>query len=230
MDGTLVDTEGYWMAAETELIEAHGGRWSPQDALAVVGMGLVEAAEIFKSHGVTLTTREIIDWMTDRVMQQVETSVPWRPGARELLAELREAGISTALVTMSEHRMAAKIVEAIGFAAFDLIIGGDDVSRAKPDPEPYLLAARTLGVDISQCIALEDSVPGLRSAVASGAVSIGIPLHAVLAPASSHTLWESLDGKTLADLLTLFVEQTADSPHAIHAPPAPSISEDASHV
>ena len=208
MDGTLIDSEEYWMAAEIELVSAHGGVWTHQDGLGVVGMGLSDTARILKSRGVALPTQEIVDRLTDRVLEQVATAVPWRPGARELLAMLRAAGIPTALVTMSEHRMAAQVAAAIGFEAFTVIIGGDDVSVAKPDPEPYLHAARLLGVDIRCCIAIEDSVPGLRSAVDSGAVSIGIPLHAALTADPAHTLWESLESKTVADLQSLFAERT----------------------
>lgn len=207
MDGTLVDTEPYWMLAETELIEAHGGTWTHDDALQVVGMGLWDAAAIFQAHGVELSADEIILWMTDRVLEQVAVEVPWRPGARELLAELKGAGIPTALVTMSIHRMAALIADAIGFPAFDVIVGGDDVSRPKPYPDPYLHAAELLGVDITECVAIEDSAPGLAAAVSSGAVTIGVPLHLPLAPGDTHTLWPSLDGKLLADVSALFAER-----------------------
>lgn len=204
MDGTIVDTEHYWMIAETELIISFGGVWTPEDGLGVVGMGLRDAAAIFQSRGVTLSAEEIIDHMTARVIEQVEEAVPWRPGAREMLAALKDAGIPTALVTMSMHRMAATIVDAIGFPAFEVIVGGDDVAEPKPHPEPYLHAARLLGVDITQCVAIEDSVPGLASAIASGAATIGIPLHAKLSPGPTHVIWNSLDGKTIDDLCAVF--------------------------
>ena len=207
MDGTLVDTEPYWMLAETELIGSFGGVWTHEDGLGVVGMGLWDAASIFQSRGVDLTADEIIEWMTNRVLEQVAVEVPWRPGARELLADLKRANIPTAMVTMSVHRMAATIAESIGFPAFDVIVGGDDVEHPKPHPAPYLRASELLGVDITDCVAIEDSVPGLASAVASGAVTIGIPLHSPLEQGETHTLWPSLDGKTLADITRLFTER-----------------------
>lgn len=208
MDGTLVDTEPYWMMAETELVAAHGGVWTAEDGLQCVGMGLEDAAKIFQARGVTLPVDEIIQWMTDRVLEQVHVEVPWRPGARELLADLKREGVPTALVTMSMHRMATTVADAFGFEAFDVIVGGDDVSRPKPHPEPYLHAARLLGVDILDCVAIEDSVPGLASAVASGAVTIGVPLHAALEPGERHTLWQSLEGTTAADLAAHFTART----------------------
>ena len=197
------------MLAETELVRSYGGEWTVEDGLTVVGMGLWDAATIFQSRGVELTTDEIVGWMTDRVLEQVTTEVPWRPGARELLFELRQAGIPTAMVTMSVRRMAERIADALGFVGFDVIVGGDDVSDPKPHPAPYLHAAELLGVDITECVAIEDSVPGLASAVASGAVSIGIPLQLPLEEAPTHILWSSLAGRSVADIAEVFAERKA---------------------
>jgi HAD superfamily hydrolase (TIGR01509 family) len=174
MDGTLVDTEPYWMTAEEELVLAWGGSWSHEDGLTLVGSGLWAAAQVFQSRGVFLTEVEIIAFLTDRVLEQlVEHGIPWRPGARELLTSLRGAGIPTALVTMSVSRMAHHIADRLGFVGFDVVVSGDDVTNAKPHPEPYLRAAELLGVDIAQCFAIEDSEPGIASASASGAVTSG---------------------------------------------------------
>lgn len=209
MDGTLVDTEPYWMLAETELIHSHGGEWTPEAGLQVVGMGLWDAATIFQARGVDLSADEIVEWMTDRVLEQVRVEVPWRPGARELLRALRREKVPTAMVTMSVHRMAEVVAESAGFDAFDVIVGGDDVQRPKPHPAPYLLAAELLGVEIVECVAIEDSVPGLASAIASGAATIGVPLHAPLEPGETHTLWSSLDGRSPSDLATVLADRSA---------------------
>ncbi len=201
MDGTIVDTEPYWMVAETELITSYGGTWTHEDGLQMVGFGLPAAAAVFQSRGVDLPIDDIIEWMTTRVLEQVAEEVPWRPGARELLSELRERGITTALVTMSITRMAEAIAGAIGFPAFDVIVGGDQVEHSKPHPEAYLLAAERLGVDIRRCVAIEDSIPGLASAVASGAVVIGVPLHAPLPEGDDHTQWASLSERSVDDVV-----------------------------
>lgn len=204
MDGTLVDTEPYWMLAEHELITGWGGTWTNEDALAVVGMGLWDAAAVFQAHGVGLSADEIVTTMTDRVLEQVAVAVPWRPGALELLAESRRLGVPTALVTMSVRRMATAIVDAIGFPAFDVIVGGDDIDEPKPHPAPYLRAAELLGVDIARCVAFEDSVPGVASAVASGAVTIAIPLHTSIDPTEAITIWPDLAGRSMTDVTELY--------------------------
>jgi HAD superfamily hydrolase (TIGR01509 family) len=200
MDGTLVDSEPYWLAAETALVESYGGTWTVEDGLQLVGSSMENSALVLQSRGVALNADEIVDRLSDRVLEQIEIAVPWRPGARELLSELRDAGVPTALVTMSIGRMAERVVGALGFTGFDAVVSGDQVSSGKPDPECYLLAAKLLGVDPARSVAIEDSEYGVAAAVASGMATIAVPLHVPLPASPAYTLWESLDGRTPDDL------------------------------
>ncbi|MCU1418625.1 MAG: putative phosphatase [Schumannella sp.] len=209
MDGTLVDTEPYWLSAETRLVESYGGVWSEADGLQLVGSSLERSAIILQSRGVTRSVDEIVSSLTDEVGAQIAESVPWRPGARELLAALREARIPTALVTMSIGRMARQVVDAIGFDAFDVIVSGDLVANGKPDPDCYLLAAQQLGVDPRQSVAIEDSEYGVAAAVAAGMATIGVPLHVPLPASPAYTLWPDLDGSTPADLADVLAAHRA---------------------
>lgn len=210
MDGTLVDTEPYWMAAETPLVERFGGTWSHEQALSLVGLGLEDSARIFQAAGVRMGVHDIIDHLTDEVMRQLAVDgVPFRPGARELLASLRDAGIKTALVTMSMRRMADTVVDLIDFDAFDVVIAGDDATRPKPFPDPYLQACEALDIAPENAVAIEDSPNGLRSAVASGAAVIGVPLMVSLAGAGAHALWPTLDGRTADDIASFHADHHA---------------------
>jgi HAD superfamily hydrolase (TIGR01509 family) len=204
MDGTIVDTEPYWMSAETELVDSFGGSWTHDDALTVVGSGLWHSARLLQKHGVSLGEDEIVDNLTDRVLDKLDRAVPWRPGAVELLAESTARGVPAALVTMSIKRMAERIAAALPGAPFSVIVSGDDVENSKPHPEAYVTAARLLGVSAAECVAIEDSVPGIAAAVASGAVVIGIPLHASVPDDMGHTVWDSLEGKTLDTISELY--------------------------
>jgi HAD superfamily hydrolase (TIGR01509 family) len=206
MDGTIVDTEPYWILEQTELVHSFGGEWSYEDALTLVGSGLWHSAAILQGRGVDMEIDAIIQTLTSRVLERVAGDLPWRPGAENLLRQAREAGIPTALVTMSVKRMAEHIVSLIPFTAFDFIIAGDDVTHAKPHPEPYLKAAALLGVRPEDCIAIEDSSTGLAAAVASGAVSIGVPMHSALSEGLGYEIWPTLEGKTINDLRELFSE------------------------
>lgn len=213
MDGTLVDTEPYWMAAEVPLVERFGGTWSHEQALGMVGLALEDSARLLQNAGVPWGVDEIITHLTDEVLRQLaSTGVPFRPGARELLADLKAAGVQTGLVTMSMRRMALSVADLIDFPAFDVVVAGDDVDKPKPHPDPYLQAAAALGVDIRDTVAIEDSPNGLRSAIASGAVALGIPLMVPLEGVGAHALWPTLEGRTTTDLRVL---------HAAHTPARP---------
>jgi HAD superfamily hydrolase (TIGR01509 family) len=204
MDGTLVDTEPYWMRAETELIREFGGSWTEEDALQLVGAGRWDAAAVFQREGVDLPADEIVARLTERVREQLaQHGVPWQPGAQELLKSVRDAGIPTALVTMSIRSMAEDIVGVIPFTAFDELVTGDEVAAPKPHPEPYLAAAGRLGVDIADCVAIEDSPTGLAAAMSAGAVSIGVPHMLSLDEAPSHVVWPTLDGRSLDDIVAV---------------------------
>lgn len=183
MDGTIVDTEPYWFAAEYEIVAQHGDAWSDDHARALVGFDLLDSGRYMIEHGgVRLTPHEIVELLLDSVVANVRKEVPWRPGARELLADVRANHIPTALVTMSWKRFAMEVVDALPAGAFDVSVVGDDVTRGKPHPEPYLLAAEKLGVDISRCLAIEDSPTGVASALAAGATVLAVPHHVHVPP------------------------------------------------
>lgn len=205
LDGTLVDSEHYWMLSERKLADEHGADWNHQDGIDLVGMSLYESSVIIgRKLGSALAPEEIIDRLTAVVIEQLQVAMPWRPGARELLLHLREAGIKTALVTMSMRRMALSVADAVGFDAFDVVVAGDDVVNGKPHPEAYLKAAELLGVDPSHCVAFEDSVPGLASAEAAGTKAIGVPHLVKLEENEGRILWPTLEGITLQHLTELF--------------------------
>ena len=178
MDGTIVDTEPYWFAAEHAVVAEHGDYWSDDLARSVVGFDLLDSGRFMIEHGgVRLTPHEIVELLLDSVVSELKREVPWRPGARELLADVRTAGIPTALVTMSWRRFADEVVNALPTGSFDASVVGDDVERGKPHPDAYLLAAERLGVDSTKCVALEDSPTGVASALAAGAIVLAVPHH-----------------------------------------------------
>ncbi len=205
LDGTLVDSEQHWLSSEKQLAAEHGYEWTEQDGLDLVGFSLYESGEIIRVKiGSELSVIEIIERLTSAMVEKLTTSIAWRPGAQELLSELRAAGVKTALVTMSFRNMAELVVNSIGFDAFDVIVSGDEVEFGKPHPEAYLKAAELLGVEPGQCVALEDSLTGLTSAERAGTVAIGIPNVTAIPEAENRRLWKTLAGVTLSDLQALF--------------------------
>ena len=194
MDGTLVDTEPYWIECEYELVERFGnGAWTDDHAHALVGFDLRDSARYIQQHGhVDLEVDDIVNRLLDGVIARVRVKIPWRPGARSLLARVNDAGIPNALVTMSWRRFADAVVEALPAGSFTAVVAGDEVANGKPHPEPYRAAARALGVRARDCIAIEDSPTGVCSATAAGCVVIAVP-HVVDVPDSpGHTRIASL--------------------------------------
>jgi HAD superfamily hydrolase (TIGR01509 family) len=201
LDGTLVDTEPCWIEAEFALAEAYGGTWSREHALNLVGNDLIASGRYIREHmGIDLEPSLIVEELLDRVIASVERSVPWRPGAVELLASLREHGVPCALVTMSYRRFVAPILAALPEATFAQVVTGDGVLHGKPHPEPYLKAARGLGVDPADCLAIEDSNTGARSAEAAGCAVLVVPNHVPVLPGDRRVFAESLRGLGVEDL------------------------------
>lgn len=210
MDGTLVDTEPYWMQAEFELAARFGGTWSEEHGLALVGNDLLESGRYILRHmfptdapGARLTAEEVVELLLDGVVARVEQVVPWRPGARDLLADLRDAGVPCALVTMSYQRFVAPILAQLPVGSFAEIVTGDLVSQGKPHPEPYLKAAAGLGFPASECLAIEDSNTGATSAEAAGCTVLVVPCHVPVAPGERRVFRESLADLTAGQLVAL---------------------------
>lgn len=204
MDGTLVDTEPYWIAAEYALVAEHGGTWTDEDAHALVGSALLTAAAYIRERGgVGLEPEQIVENLLARVIDGVRGHTPWQPGARELLGALGDAGIPCALVTMSYASLAGAVVEQLPDGTFAAVITGDQVAHGKPHPEPYLLAARQLGVDARACVAIEDSPTGVASAEAAGCTTLAVPHVAQVEAAPGRTLVDSLTDVTVDRLRAL---------------------------
>lgn len=204
MDGTIVDTEPYWMAAERDLVESAGGTWSHEQALQLVGNPLLRSAEvILEQTPVTGRPEAVVDRIQAGVEASMRTRVPWRPGAQALLAELGQLGVPCALVTMSYAVLARVLVDVLPEGTFATVVTGDAVRHGKPHPEPYLTAAARLGVSPADCVAVEDSPTGVGSAVAAGVPTIGVPHLVPIPPRDGLTLVDSLEGLRAADLWPL---------------------------
>ena len=201
MDGTLVDTEPYWIAEEYLLVEAAGGTWSDADAHDLVGQDLLTSARmILERTPVQGTPEEVVRHLLSAVVDRMRQHVPWRPGARELLAAVGAAGVPSALVTMSWTELADVLVQQLPEGTFAAVVTGDQVSRGKPHPEAYVEATRRLGVDPAHAIAIEDSPTGATAATGAGVPTLVVP-HTVPVPEIPGALHTgTLAGLTLSDL------------------------------
>ena len=204
MDGTLVDTEPYWIDTEFALAERYAAEWSREDALTLVGNDLLESGRYIKKRmGLELSPAEIVEALLDGVVARVEESVPWRPGARELLTDLHDHGVSCGLVTMSYERFVAPILAELPAGTFTVVVTGDQVSQGKPHPEPYLTAAAALGVRAEECLAIEDSNTGAKSAEEAGCTVLVVENHVPVLTGPRRVFRPTLAGLGAADLPAL---------------------------
>jgi HAD superfamily hydrolase (TIGR01509 family) len=193
MDGTLVDTEPYWMAAEFALVESYGGIWTDEDAHALVGNALPASAEYIRERGgVPLPVDEIVERLLEDVIAAARRAMPWRPGAVSLLTQLAERRVPCALVTMSYARLADTLTALLPAGTFATVVTGDQVADGKPHPEAYLTAAERLGADPAYCVAIEDSNTGVASAEAAGCIVVAVPHRVPIPPAAGRTIVDSL--------------------------------------
>jgi HAD superfamily hydrolase (TIGR01509 family) len=211
MDGTLVDTEPYWIATEFAMAEKYGGTWTDADAMQLVGNDLVSSGRYIKKvMGLELTPEEVVEELLDGVVAMVERDVPWRPGAVELLTSLVEADVRCALVTMSYTRFVAPILAHLPPETFRVIVTGDQVTFGKPHPEPYLTAAAALGVAAEDCVAIEDSNTGAKSAEAAGCTVLVVENHVPVLDGPRRVFRDTLEGLSVDDLRGLSLPAPTD--------------------
>ena len=192
LDGTLIDTEPVWMAAELRLAAAHGARWTEQDAVACIGNPIPVSAQRLRDAGVALPVEEIVQRLLGEVVSVVRGEIPWQPGAAQLLKSLH-GRVPLALVTMSYRSLAGAVLDALPDGTFTAVVTGDEVTHGKPHPEPYLRACALLGVRPQDCVVVEDSPAGIASGLAAGARVVAVPHVAPLPPDAPVTVVPTLE-------------------------------------
>ncbi|WP_354642753.1 HAD family hydrolase [Kitasatospora camelliae] len=204
MDGTLVDTEHLWWEATAELAAELGHALSDADLPEVLGRAVEHtAAHLHRTTGTELAESLLAERLNEAFSIRVAAEVVPRPGALELLAELRAAAVPTALVSASPRRVVDLVLGRIGTDWFTLTLAAEDTDRTKPDPAPYLAAAARLGLDPAACVAVEDTPTGVASAHAAGCAVLAVPSTVPIAAADRITLLASLEQADLALLAGL---------------------------
>lgn len=195
LDGTIVDTEPLWIDAEYDLARRHGAEWTPEDALKLVGNDLLDSGRYIRERmNLTMSAEDVVDELVTVMASRMEDEVDWRPGALDLLEDLRTHHVPTALVTMSYRAIVEPLLRKLPADTFDVVVVGDEVSDGKPHPAPYLTAARLLRVEPTDCIAIEDSPTGAASAGAAGCRVLAIPHHVPIPSEAGRTHRDSLEG------------------------------------
>ena len=178
MDGTLLDTEKIYFASLVAALDAHGyGDDATTLCHAMVGLpGPACEAMLVDRYGERFPLAEINRAYVANRDRFMEAGLPLKPGTLELLDGLAAADCPMAIVTSSSRRNAERNLSLAGIRArFDTVLTLDDVTRGKPSPDLYLLAAARLGHAPAACVAVEDSNHGVAASHAAGAITIMVP-------------------------------------------------------
>ena len=195
MDGLLLDTEILWHRAEVELFRRHGGEFSWEDKMAVIGTSFAFTAHYFAERLVRplIEGEALVHEMIEIMHAELQEDVEGRPGAVELVRRLT-GRTRLGLASNSPRLLVDTALRTAGLTdAFEVIVTSDDVERAKPAPDLYLLACERLGVAPSDALALEDSPSGVAAAKAAGLTCIAVPQFAETDVSEADRVIDSLE-------------------------------------
>jgi HAD superfamily hydrolase (TIGR01509 family) len=176
LDGVLLDSEPVWNEAREALVRERGGTWDERATTDMMGMSSKEWSSYMHDRlGVPMSAAEINDDVVRRVAATYEHGLPLLPRAVETVRELG-ARWPLGLASSSNLPIIELVLERAGVrACFAAVVSSEEVPNGKPAPDVYLAAARELDVDPAECVAVEDSTNGIKSAVAAGMRTIAVP-------------------------------------------------------
>ena len=184
LDGLLVDSEPVWYEVESAVVIGLGGVWGHEHQAACIG-GTLDAScrYMIEVAGAQSTVEELTDRLLTEMVNRFTSSLPIHEGALQLVDGVRAAGVPTGLVSSSYRVLIDAALHLLGGFRFDVSVAGDEITRGKPDPMPYLTACERLGVRPAGCVVVEDAINGVVSAEAAGCVVVAVPSVAPIAPA-----------------------------------------------
>ena len=207
LDGVLTDTAEYHFRGWKRLADEEGIPFTREDNEALRGIPRRDSLMIVLK-GRTYPEEMIQEMMERKNNYYLEfireiTPRDLLPGAKELLEEIRAAGLKNGLGSASKN--ANEVLDRLGICdLFDAISDGYSVTRQKPTPDLFLHAAQTLGFPPSECVIVEDAAAGIEAALAGGFRSVGLGPHERVGEA--EVILPDLAGVRLVDLLKLLGE------------------------
>lgn len=176
LDGVLIDSESVWDAARREVAGDHGGHWTEGATTAMIGMSSIEwSAYMHDELGVGLPSEQISEEVVARLQEHYRERLPLLSGARETVLRFAERW-PLALASSANRPIIELVLDLAELRdSFAATVSSEEVPRGKPAPDVYLEAARRLGAAAADCVAVEDSGSGIRSAAAAGMTVVAIP-------------------------------------------------------
>ena len=174
-DGTLADTERFGIELDEEAYAFYGITPTPAEKASLSGTdGSESIPALFRAHGMEVSAEEFFAHRRPSDVIYQELPIEASPGAREVMQRLHASSARIAVVSTTRHALVETGLRRIGLACFvDLVVGGDNVTHHKPDPEPYARALEAFGATPADAVAFEDSPAGVASAQAAGVYTFG---------------------------------------------------------
>lgn len=191
MDGLLFDTERlYWEVSDT-VLQRRGQRYSKELQQRMMGrIGIAAIEQMVDFHSLSDSAEQLLEESDVLFAQMLSQGVQQMPGVGQWIKLLQDLNLPFGVATSSRRKFVDVIFGRIPWRdSLAFMLTGDDVTRGKPDPEMYTLAAKKLSIEPAQMLVLEDSSNGCAAAVAAGAFTVAVP--------SEHTRDQSFDGANL---------------------------------
>ncbi len=207
LDGTLIDTEKYYRRYWPQSLAHFGYEMTDQQALTLRSLGRPFAPALLKKwYGEDFDYYKIREYRKGLVEEAIRREgITVKPGARELLAFLKNEGILRAVTTASDVERTTRFLGSVGLAdSFDRFCSAADAPEGKPSPDVYLMACRQLEISPSEALAVEDAPNGILSAHRAGCRVIFVPDQTKEEPEVEPLCFAKVD--TLADIIPLLRE------------------------
>ena len=178
MDGVIFDTERIYLETWNDVFDKYGYKMTKEVYISVMGVGRKNVINTFKDiYGDDLPIDKMYKEKDQILFNRIEEgTVPTKEGVHEVLKFLRKNDYKIALATSAKRERVDKHLKDTKLeGAFDVIVCGDEVDKAKPNPEIFLKVANKLEVDRERCIVVEDSLAGVKAGYNAGMVVVNIP-------------------------------------------------------
>ena len=181
MDGTLIDSQPIWYQVSTDFFQKNGFPVTMDDMIKLTGSPVAKLVDyVLQAYGQKDKERaQLITGLMDYAVSEILAAKPLLPNVKDVLAQLKQQGIKMAVASASPRNMLQGIVDSCGIAEyFDYLASAEELDYNKPHPAVYLHAAQQLGVNPTECFAVEDSVLGMISGKAASMKTVVIPAQA----------------------------------------------------
>jgi HAD superfamily hydrolase (TIGR01509 family) len=176
MDGVLIDSEPIYLRATNAVLAREGKYLSPEENSRYIGWRVTEFLDdIIARLELAHAPQHYLDASRDELIHIFANPMEPNPGARELLAAISSAGLPRAVGSSNSTRWVSMTLSSLGLDHhFEIVVGGDQVTHAKPAPDIFHRCCDLLAVDPRRCAVIEDSVHGVAAGIAAGLTVIGL--------------------------------------------------------